>query len=384
MTLLFISFWPLENGLTQSTVLPVIKYLKKNGLVDHVILATPESSLKRPIESDNEDFVHLQIKGILSQDFTSGLNVLISMTLGILRYLWKHPKTIHFLWARGSVAGGSAYLLSKIFKLPYGVESFEPHAHYMIEGGAWKRNGLKAKLQLYFEKKIILSAQAIVTVSQSYSSLIKSKRRKLPTYCIPCSVEFDQYANLEKPAKSGSRDITGIYVGKFGDIYYSDEFFDLLELLFQSYPEYYQIILTPMADFAEHELRKRGISESRFQIKFVNQSEVKNYLQSSDIAFCPVKQAPIRKFCSPVKTAEYLAAGLPIIISKDISDDSDFIERHGIGQVIDFDDELKAPDLHSIINAYSTKEIQELGREYRDSSANFIVYNDIFQAFRTL
>jgi glycosyltransferase involved in cell wall biosynthesis len=382
MKLLFISFWSLNDGLTQAMVLPVIKYLKKKKLVDEVILATPESRLEGLKSNENADFTHLPIKGILSQDFTSGINVLVSMTFGVLKYLRRNNRSITLIWARGSVAGGSAYLISRIFKLPFGVESFEPHAEYMIEGGAWKRGSLKSRLQLFFERKIIANAEVIITVSQSFTRKIIDFRSNRNTYCIPCSVAFDEYKITQSNERFQKEKITGIYVGKFGDIYYSDEFFDLLELLFKSYPEYHQIILSPMVEYAQKELANRQIPKHRYQIRFVSQAEVKDYLKEADIAFCPVRQSPIRKFCSPVKTAEYLAAGLPIIISKDISDDSDFIQQHQIGQVIDFESEIKVPDLASIINRHTPMEIQEIGRKYRDATTNFTVYDQVFEALK--
>jgi hypothetical protein len=45
--------------------------------------------------------------------------------------------------ARGSPAGALAYLTWKKIKVPFIVESFEPHADYMLESGVWRKRDLR-------------------------------------------------------------------------------------------------------------------------------------------------------------------------------------------------------------------------------------------------
>ena len=53
-----------------------------------------------------------------------------------------------------------------------------------------------------------------------------------------------------------------------------------------------------------------------------------------DFGLTPVKSVPTKKLCTPIKDGEYWAIGLPVVITPDISDDSDIIERYDIGAVI--------------------------------------------------
>ena len=48
----------------------------------------------------------------------------------------------------------------------------------------------------------------------------------------------------------------------------------------------------------------------------------------------PSKAGPLKRYCTPIKDGEYWAMGLPVIITKDISDDSDIIRQEQIGYVL--------------------------------------------------
>ena len=53
-----------------------------------------------------------------------------------------------------------------------------------------------------------------------------------------------------------------------------------------------------------------------------------------DFGICPVKPVPTKQFCTPIKNGEYWAMGLPVVITKNISEDSDIIKLNDIGYVL--------------------------------------------------
>lgn len=57
-------------------------------------------------------------------------------------------------------------------------------------------------------------------------------------------------------------------------------------------------------------------------------------LSSADFAISAYRPAFSKKFCTPIKDGEYWALGLPIVITKDISIDSDIINENDIGYVL--------------------------------------------------
>ena len=70
------------------------------------------------------------------------------------------------------------------------------------------------------------------------------------------------------------------------------------------------------------------------------------------LVITPVKPIETKRYCSPIKDGEYWALGLPVVITKNISDDSDIIKKNNIGSVLD--------NLNNEAYLKSVKEIDEL------------------------
>jgi hypothetical protein len=77
---------------------------------------------------------------------------------------------------------------------------------------------------------------------------------------------------------------------------------------------------------------------------------------------------------SPVKFAEYLAAGLQVLISPNIGDYSSFIKEYNCGKIVD----EKIPPLKKISIEDRVKNI-ELATAYfkKDSPLNYNAYNQL-------
>jgi hypothetical protein len=69
--------------------------------------------------------------------------------------------------------------------------------------------------------------------------------------------------------------------------------------------------------------------------KFVSHSEVTNVLKACDYGILIREHSITNKVAAPTKFAEYLSAGLPVLISPEIGDYTAFVEAHHCGFVID-------------------------------------------------
>ena len=67
---------------------------------------------------------------------------------------------------------------------------------------------------------------------------------------------------------------------------------------------------------------------------FVSPNEVAGYLIAADYGFLVRENSITNRVASPVKFAEYLACGLKILISKDLGDFTEFVERNNLGLVV--------------------------------------------------
>jgi len=120
--------------------------------------------------------------------------------------------------------------------------------------------------------------------------------------------------------------------------------------------------------------------------KFVSHQEVPDYIGLGDFGITPFKPVPSKRYGTPIKTGEYMGMGLPIIITKEISDDSDTIKENNIGYVlkdlnpmeyklaIDKMEELLTTNQNGKIN----KKISDICNKYRGFEIAVNVYKKIY------
>jgi glycosyltransferase involved in cell wall biosynthesis len=169
---------------------------------------------------------------------------------------------------------------------------------------------------------------------------------------VPCSVNVAAFGYDEEERRRVRQKIdfapdalVGIYVGKFGDIYYDSEAFDLFKAAANHFgPSFRLIILTPNAqDEVRGKLARVEFTEEQVFVTKAPHADVPGYLSAADFAFAPIKPAPCRLFCSPIKVGEYWAAGLPVLLTEGVGDDSAIIQDEGGGAIFNLDQPASVP-----------------------------------------
>ena len=93
-----------------------------------------------------------------------------------------------------------------------------------------------------------------------------------------------------------------------------------------------------------------GVKAAQRTIVSVPHSEVPGYLAAGDVGLLLRDASPVNRVASPVKFAEYLACGLPIILTEGVGDYSALVQRKGIGCVLPH---LNASrDLHAALSCF--------------------------------
>lgn len=119
----------------------------------------------------------------------------------------------------------------------------------------------------------------------------------------------------------------------------------LAKALLDRMPSAFLLILTPQATRAQEVVREVEIPLERTRIDTMSHPEVKATLPVADIGLITTglfEEAHLSNVvCCPIKFAEYLAAGVPVVLAERIGDYSEVARQHDLGVVLGADESLE-------------------------------------------
>jgi len=334
-TLLFLDYWSLHEPLTQATVIPTLRMLLAEGLAERVVLVTvergrPPASMLEPLP---QGVMHVPMRAARGPRVLA--RALDRLTLVPRIAVLARREGASFIMARAVVAGGFAHDVHRLTGLPYAVDYFEPHNGYMVDAGEWRAGGILDRAVRRMIARQLRSAAACVTVTDNYRQrLIAAGADAGRLYVAPCPVDasrmrHDPVARERLRDELGWRDaLVGIYAGKFGGLYHRERAFAAFATAHRHIGERFALfILTPEpADAVRAGLAAAGFT-GRVVVRYAAHAEVPAYLSAADMAFAPYRGTPSSAGISPMKIGEYWSAGLPVLLTRGVGDDSGIIER---------------------------------------------------------
>lgn len=389
--ILVITYWSFSDALIQTYTLPYLKIIADQLSAESKIYLVT-------LEKENYNTTKI-INGtsIINQRYkysTFGLSASLSWVKNIflLRSLIKKNE-INYIHSFCTPAGMIGYILSKLSGKPLILDSYEPHAEAMVENGEWQNTSLSFKILFHFEKKQTQHAKIIIGTTKGMKGYALNKYNvAIPDFYVkPACVDLEKFS---RPYKKDAallnklnlhNKIVCIYAGKFGGIYLKKEVFEFYKACYQKWKDdFVALLLTNHAlEEIKEMLTEFELPETIFRILYVPHAEVNRYIGLGDFAITPVKPVNTKKYCTPIKDGEYWAMGLPVVITKNISDDSDIINDNNIGYVLQ---ELNANEYTNAVNkidqllAGKTADelypgIRSIAEKYR----NYSIAKDIYQ-----
>lgn len=144
-----------------------------------------------------------------------------------------------------------------------------------------------------------------------------------------------------------------------------DQMFKMFSEISNQDEDYFFLVLTPDLEIAKDKFHHFGIASSDYHAEYVSFDKLNDYLNASDYGVLLRQDLPINNQASPTKFAEYLIAGLRIVISQNVGDFSEFVKEHELGAVIN-NDKLQAVELLESLSkiSYTRHQINQIGVKY--------------------
>lgn len=235
-------------------------------------------------------------------------------------------------------------------------------AEEYVDAGNLARGSLGYRLLDWVQRRALSVAGGVVVLTERARAMLFDQanvtRSGAPVRVIPSCVDVDAIAGAA-PRRDEVRTRLGldgatvlIYVGKFSTWYMAAEMARFAAVAREADPSLRFLVLT-QSDPALllDELEDAGLPREAVVVTRCEPAEVGAHLAAADFAISFIRDSPSKIASSPTKVGEYLAAGLPIVVSAGVGDTDATLEAHGVGVVVRSHDDRSYRDAYVALRA---------------------------------
>ncbi len=337
--ILFLSFQSInERPVLQSQVLEQIKFLAEEGF--RITLLVHEKVTKEKLT-----YLPALVGGSIEVFVNSTSNPLLRL-LTMYRQVSRiiaSPVHVDFICYRSIWAG----LIAEVVKRSPVQTVFSVRA-LIAEESAYRNH---RKFPNYYvlrmiECVVMRSADRLLAVSQPLKTFILQRVPGKHVAVIPCcvnekTVRYDAQARADVRTTFGlaQDDVLLVYVGGHSNWQSLNKVTELFDALSQVDHRVYLLLLARASERLKELIHSLG-SEAREKVFFKSapHEEVYRYVSAADVGLLIREEILLNKVAAPVKFAEYLAGGIPVITTPSIEDYSQLVLEYQLGIVLPYDE----------------------------------------------
>ncbi len=277
-------------------------------------------------------------------------DILCGISLGLWLILRYRISVVH---ARSYVPSVMAIALKSLAGVKYIFDMRGFWADERLDGGLWPRNGIMYRIAKNFERRFLLAANHVVSLT--HSAVHEMRGFDYLQGCMPSVTVIPTCADLMrfKPLgpKSDSGGLVFGYVGTVGTWYLFEEVAKCFSLILSIRPDSrFLIVNRNEHGFILDRLALAGIPNSIVELVSADHTDVPKYISRMDAGIFFIKQVFSKQASAPTKLAEFLGCGIPCLSNSGVGDMADVLEGDQVGVAIKaFDDESMLAALHQLI-----------------------------------
>jgi glycosyltransferase involved in cell wall biosynthesis len=191
------------------------------------------------------------------------------------------------------------------------------------------------------ERRAATAADHILCVSNALAGYLSHRYpEQLPGITVvPCCIDASEFAAAARERETTRRELglgnrfVVAYTGSLHS-YRAAESLRIFKAIRAIRPDALFLGLTLTTDRMQRFCREAGISQADCRVLPINADTIERDLATADIGLLPRRQNVVNRVASPVKCAEYLASGAPVIVSEQLGDYSELVKRSRTGLVL--------------------------------------------------
>jgi glycosyltransferase involved in cell wall biosynthesis len=349
---LYVSYNGMLEPLGQSQVIPYLRELSKLGIrftllsferdaaftTDGAVL---REDLRHQLAADGIEWHHLRYHQTPSLPATI-YDVANGVRLG--RRLVRQNR-IELVHARSHIAATIAIALKKSAALKVIFDVRGLMAEEYVDADHWREGGIPYRLTKSMERRALQAADGVVTLTEKIWPVIRDwdglRDREVIHEVVPCCADLElfRYREDERALAKARLNLQDrfvlVYSGSVGGWYLADKMADFFVELARLKPNSHFLWLTGgPGKLIEKLMSERGLSADQFTVCAVRPADVPMYLSAADVGVAFYKPTLSRLATSPVKLAEYLACGLPVVINAGVGDSDTLVCNERVGAVV--------------------------------------------------
>lgn len=241
-----------------------------------------------------------------------------------------------------------------------------------------------------FLKAMIGKADAITTVSNALKTLlIEEMGAPADTSVVPCCINEitpDDQRNATRTSWGlKENEIALVYSGTTAAYQHlPDLTIPFLKKLVEQNKNIRLVFLSPETDKIKTMLLNEGIDISNVILKSLAQNEVAPALNACDVGILIRKPTLVNRVANPVKIGEYLGAGLPIIITKNVGGVADAMFGQSLLKGIEITDKESMQNEAIEVNKWLLENIKDKRQLVKDYARKFYLWSSAIQVSRKM
>lgn len=346
---------------TQSQVFNWIKLVNENGIPTDCISVTTHKSSKETIKKIENS---IQGRFIEIHNYNKLIIIDIFLIINLLKFylgnVFMYKKII--FQTRMPSAGIAYAALSWLPKAKFIFEARAAANEEIIYTSEGEKISFKSKIKNYFseahEKMLITKTDNVFCVSNALKEYYLKKynlsEEKFSVFPGAADSELFFYNeslrnNIRKELDLDSNNILIVYSGRLEMKWeIPDKIISFFKDILTKDIRFKLLLVTPDVDFANKLIKEQELDDVIF-VKNVELKDVNKYLNASDLGLLLREDIPMNNVASPTKFAEYLMAGLPVIISHGIYDFANDILNTKYGAVVSSLDEISPIEYDNVL-----------------------------------